>query len=236
MTQPMDLDTLAGSMHIGRGITAIVGGGGKTTLMEGLAGILSRSGTVVVTTSTHIFPPAGIRTASDPERIREILECDGICCAGKEEPGSGKLTAPAASFAELEQMAGYVLVEADGAKRLPLKAPGDREPVIPPGTGMVIAVAGLDGIGKRIRETCFRPERYAAAAGRKEEDPVRPEDAAAVLASREGQRKGLPDGAEFAVILNKADTEERTRDAEIIRNMLQDRGIRNVYITCLKEE
>ena len=204
--------------------------------MEGLAGILSRQDTVIVTTSTHIFQPEGIRTASEPAQIREILMQDGICCAGRPEPESGKLIEPAVSFSELGKMAGYVLVEADGAKQLPLKAPGEREPVIPPETGLVIAVAGLDGIGKPIRETCFRPEKYAAVAGRKEGDPVRPEDAAAVLASWEGQRKNVPEGADFAVVLNKADTEERIRQAERIRCLLENSGIREVYIARLKEE
>ena len=31
-------------LHVGRGVTAIIGGGGKTTLMETLAGELSKKG------------------------------------------------------------------------------------------------------------------------------------------------------------------------------------------------
>ena len=236
MTEPLNLEGLAARLPLERGITAIVGGGGKTTVLEGLGRILSRSGSVIVTTSTHIFPPDGIRTASGPEEIREILERDGICCAGRAEPGTGKLVGPGIPFPDLERMADYVLVEADGARRLPLKAPGDREPVIPAGTRLVIAVAGLDGIGKPVRETCFRPERYAGIAGCAADDPVRPEDAAAVLSSPQGQRKNLPEGAAYAVVLNKADTEFRIRQAEQIRDLLTADGIRHIYITRLKEE
>ena len=66
MTEPLNLEGLAARLPLERGITAIVGGGGKTTVLEGLGRILSRSGSVIVTTSTHIFPPDGIRTASGP--------------------------------------------------------------------------------------------------------------------------------------------------------------------------
>lgn len=33
---------IAPLLHVGRGVTAIIGGGGKTTLMETLAGELSK--------------------------------------------------------------------------------------------------------------------------------------------------------------------------------------------------
>ena len=45
-------------LHVGRGVTAIIGSGGKTTLMEQLAKELSKKGRVVLTTTTHIRRPA----------------------------------------------------------------------------------------------------------------------------------------------------------------------------------
>ena len=42
-----------------------------------------------------------------------------------------------------------VLIEADGARRLPLKVPAEHEPVIPEMTTHVLSVYGLDSIGKR---------------------------------------------------------------------------------------
>ena len=68
-------------------------------------------------------------------------------CVGKSDGGE-KLTAPYVSIGDLESLADYVLVEADGAKRFPLKAPAAHEPVIPDETRLVIAVAGLSGVGK----------------------------------------------------------------------------------------
>jgi replicative DNA helicase len=52
------------------GIIALVGGGGKTTLMLQMARELSKSGArVIVSTTTHIFPPEGI-ASSNPETVK----------------------------------------------------------------------------------------------------------------------------------------------------------------------
>ncbi|MFR3878481.1 MAG: hypothetical protein ACLTYW_10430 [Collinsella sp.] len=48
------------------------------------------------------------------------------------DPETGKLSAPAEPLNELAQRFDYVLAEADGSKRLPLKAHAAWEPVIPP--------------------------------------------------------------------------------------------------------
>lgn len=46
----------------------------------------------------------------------------------------------------LAQSWDFVLVEADGSRRLPVKAPAVYEPVIPPGTDLVVGVIGLDAL------------------------------------------------------------------------------------------
>ena len=54
-------------LHVGRGVTAIIGGGGKTTLMETLAGELSKKGKVIITTTTHICRPKQYETLLDAD-------------------------------------------------------------------------------------------------------------------------------------------------------------------------
>lgn len=49
-----------------------------------------------------------------------------------------------------------ILIEADGAKRLPLKVPSDTEPVLIPQTGLIIACVGLTAGGKHFGDSCFR--------------------------------------------------------------------------------
>ena len=114
---------IAPLLHVGRGVTAIIGGGGKTTLMETLAGELSKKGKVIITTTTHIYRPEQYETLLDADEaaVSAALERSGIVCVASQAE-SGKLCAPWLSMGTLAQLADFVLVEADGAKRLPLKA------------------------------------------------------------------------------------------------------------------
>ncbi len=223
MTELGGIDGLRRAFDIPRGITALVGGGGKTTLMLRLARELAADGArVVVTTTTHIFPPDGMRTldSTDPAEVLAALAAERMICVGMPD-GHGKLTAPTLPLDTLVQNADYVLVESDGAKGRPLKAPAAHEPVIPAQTALVIAVAGLDGVGKPIAEAAFRPALYAALLGASEEHIVTPEDAAYVLTHPEGQRKGVSPQMRFAVLLNKADDEARRRSGRQIASAIE---------------
>ena len=173
------------------GVTAIIGSGGKTSLIAALARELP--GTVIVCTSTHIYPADGLPLITEPID-RMPAKC--ICMGTPAE--NGKLTAPIQSFEALSALADYVLVEADGAKRLPLKAHLPHEPVIPACAGQVIGVVGLSGLGQPIEKAAHRPEQYAKLCGGALSDPVTPELAAKVL-----NTEALAD----FYILNQADDE-----------------------------
>ena len=219
-----------------RGVTAIVGGGGKTTLMLRLAQELRETGArVIVSTTTHIFPPDQMSTLIDPsfEQVQSVLEMEGIVCIGSLAE-NGKLSAPSMPICQMEQIADYVLLEADGAKGLPLKAPAAHEPVIPAETRLVIAVAGLDGVGKPISQTVFRPALYAALCCKSEEETVTARDVARVLSDANGQRKNVVNGMRFAVLLNKADNAERIAEAENIARYLQQDDVERVVIGSLQ--
>lgn len=153
-------------IKINRGITALIGGGGKTTAMHTLARELAGQGTVILTTSTHICASEEFSTYVDPTvpEIRERLAVEGVICVAGAGTG-GKLCAPKLTFEELEQLADYVIVEADGARRLPLKAHASHEPVLPENTKLTILVVGADGFGRPICEVCHRPQLYVQAAG-----------------------------------------------------------------------
>ena len=173
---------IAALLQIGRGVTAIIGGGGKTTLMELLAEELSQKGSVVLTTTTHIRSPAQYETLTDADEalVSAALSHSRVVCVG-EAAEEGKLCAPRLSIETLARLADFVLVEADGSKGLPLKAHAAHEPVIPPCAQRVVAVAGIDGIGKPVSEVCHRSARYAQLAGVNEDSIVTPEIAARVI-------------------------------------------------------
>ena len=207
----MDISALLG---VERGVTALIGGGGKTTLMYTLAEELRRRGTVVVTTSTHIRRPEQypVLTAAD-DMAAALVEHGAVCVAG--ETAEGKLCAPALSFETLAALADFVLVEADGSKRLPMKAHAPHEPVIPANARRTIYVVGADGFGRPIRQVCHRPERYAALCGAAEDDTVTPALEAAVLHA-EGYDTGW-------VFINKVETPEDWRNAESLAALLPGR-------------
>lgn len=146
-------------LHITKGITAVIGSGGKTTLLRILAEELS--GTVILTTSTHILPFAGIPllVTDDIEQVRRALALHRVICMGTPA-AEGKLTAPALPFSVLADAADYVIVEADGSKRLPLKAHASHEPVIPENTHKTVCIVGASGFGKPVEQTVHRPELF----------------------------------------------------------------------------
>ncbi len=228
-------ESLTDAFGIPRGVTALVGGGGKTTLMLRLAKELAGKGNrVIVTTTTHIFPPDGMTTLThaDVEAVRRALERESPVCVGTPAK-EGKLSAPALMIGELALLADYVLAEADGAKKHPLKAPAAHEPVIPAQTALVIAVAGMDGIGKPIAEAAFRPALYAALLGTDEAHAVTPADAARVLTHPSGQRKSVTGGMRFAVLLNKADDAARRRMAQEAAAAIEQETAERVVIAAL---
>ena len=164
-------------LEIGPGLTALIGGGGKTTLMYHLASELRQQGTVLVCTTTRIWPPAHLRVCTEEGTLREELRRRGIACAGTPME-QGKLTAPAIDG--WETMADFVLVEADGSAGRPFKAHADWEPVLPEERQATVLVMGADGFGKPISRMAHRPELYARLAGATEDQEVTPELAALV--------------------------------------------------------
>ena len=209
----MDISAL---LEVEKGVTALIGGGGKTTLMYTLAEELRRRGTVVVTTSTHIQRPEQYPVLTAADNVAAALAAHGaVCVAG--ETAEGKLCAPALSFEVLAALAAFVLVEADGSRRLPLKAHAPHEPVIPANARRIVYVVGADGFGHPIRQVCHRPERYAALCGAAEDDIVTPALEARVL-----HAEGYADGWVF---INKVETAEDWRSAEALAALLPGKVI-----------
>ena len=205
------MDELSALLNIRTGVTAVIGGGGKTTLLQVLARELSARGTVLLATSTHIRPMPGmpLLTRATEADIRTTLQRAPCACVG-ERAAEGKLTAPRLLFCALQALADDVLVEADGARRLPLKAHQPGEPVIPDCANQTIAVVGLSALGRPIREVAHRPELYARLCGCDTDAPVTPEMIARVL-----EAEGLHD----RVFLNQLDDVDDTMAARVAERL-----------------
>ena len=97
------------------------------------------------------------------------------------DPETGKLSAPAEPLNELAQRFDYVLAEADGSKRLPLKAHAAWEPIIPAATANIVWIVGASGLGKPVAEVVHRPELFCERCGCEPTDTATPERVAQVL-------------------------------------------------------
>ena len=216
---------------------ALVGAGGKTTTLYALARQARDGGrTVVVTTTTHIrrHPRLPLTDGADGAAVRALLEQYGVITAGTVFRGD-KLSAPA-DVAALARAADVVLVEADGARMLPLKAPAEHEPVLPACADAVVAVAGMDCVGRPVEEICHRPQRVRALLDVGEGHLLTPADVAGLLASPRGGRKGVGEAVAFRCILNKADTPVRLAHARDAAAELAKRGIHSAITHYTGEE
>ena len=142
---------------------AFTGSGGKTSLTESLAmEFLKRGRTVAITTTTKIF-------AKEPYII-----FDENFSAGRKENfirvgrdiEKGKLTA--LGFEDVKMLGeiyDVVLIEADGAKGMPVKFPANYEPVIPSFCEKIVVTFGLDGFNRRVDEAVFRWQIFCNVTG-----------------------------------------------------------------------
>ena len=180
-----------------------------------LAGGGTAGGQVVFCTTTRIYPSDQMPVVTDPsaEALGKALAEHRVVCAGSPAE-NGKLSAPGLPLETIRAMADFVLVEADGSARLPLKAHLAHEPVVPPCTVRRLLVVGASGFGRPIGEAAHRPEQFALLASAGVRDPATPERIAAVL-----RREGGFD----AVIVNQVTSPRRMQQARALAGLLRRR-------------
>ena len=141
-------------LHIGS-VVSVVGSGGKTTLIEALAGELSGRCRVCVAASTKMKYPgdnAYVILKGSPEQEQPI-EAPGIYYVADERTAHHKLH----GFSkELSDWAGkhtdIILIEADGAHTKALKGWADYEPVVIEETQITIGVMPVYLLGQPVGE------------------------------------------------------------------------------------
>ena len=203
--------------RLGPGIVCLTGGGGKTTLMYALGRELAAKGSrVLLTTTTRIQRPTQEQSQyyledEDPDAIRLPEHPCTFTAARPAAEGHNPeyprgFDAACIDLLWTSKAADWIIVEADGSACRPLKAPSEKEPVIPSLTCAAIAVVGLSGVGQAFSDRwVFRPGPFALLSGLRPGETVTPEGVARVIAHSQGLLKGTPARAQRAVFLNQAD-------------------------------
>lgn len=207
MVTPIPLSGVAVALDVGRrSHIALVGGGGKTTLLHALGDQLR--GRVVLTTTTKMGADQhdGRRVLLDPTDDEVVAAADTAPVVVWARVDGGKAvgvdpTRCDAWFAATD----HVVVEADGSRGRPFKAPSELEPVVPSTSTLVLAVVGADALGRVIADQCHRPLRVAALAGCRPGQRLDPELAARVILHERGVARTCPSGSELAIAITKVD-------------------------------
>lgn len=209
------------ALHVQRGdVVSFVGAGGKTTAMYRLGRELAELGwRVITTTTTMIRPPAAHQTdvllvEEQAEqalcRVDEALQrWRRVTLASQRLAAEDKLKGVDPTLvAQLVPLCDAILVEADGARGLSLKAPAAYEPVVPAATKLLIPVVGIDAVGRRLtEEAAHRPKLIAQLTGLACGEVITSSAVACLLLHPQGALKGAPAGARIVPLINKVQDE-----------------------------
>ncbi len=228
----MDMDTLSQALAVRPGdVVALVGGGGKTAALYRLGRELAARGVPVVLGGTARFTPPEGGPAPNLRVLAEAAEPPALPPDGPwpltvttGHGSKGRLLPVPVAWVDAwhtRHPDWVIVLEADGSAMRPFKAPAEHEPVIPLSATLVVPVVGIDAVGRPLDAThVHRHEIVAALTGAEPGAPVSEEVIAATLLHPLGGRKGVPAGARWTPLINKADNLERLAHAERLAALL----------------
>lgn len=166
-------------------VAALIGCGGKTTLMLALARE-ARGGKVIVSTTTRMYRPArgaydrAIAPGEPPGPGINLLLCGA--------DGDGKCAGPPPdSWVRYAAPDTLILLEADGSRGLPTKGWAAHEPVIPPVATATVGVCALWPVGHPMgADTTHRPGAFMALTGLREGERITLRAIADMISGQDG--------------------------------------------------
>lgn len=236
------------ALGIGPGeIVAFAGAGGKSGAIVELCRELSEAGMrALAVPTTKMFVSEAERvgplvTSGDSGELRmlvsEALSKKGSG-GGALVAGSGRLSkgrvdgVEPGQVPELAALADVTLVEADGARRRPIKGTDAHEPAMPEGTTLAVAVGGSWALGRPLdEESVHRPELFSELTGILPGHSITAEAFAVALAK--GSLGKAPDGVRRAALLTGVEPGPGMSEAATIARELWRLGVRDVVLTSL---
>jgi len=229
-------------------MVAFIGAGGKTSALFRLGAELAAEGwRVVATTTTRIAidelanapgvvdVSVGIR----PTAVTRALNEHGFAFLYSQvQNGKALGLTPDQVTALVDTLDSDVtLIEADGARRLPFKAPYAYEPMIPAGTSLVVPVVGFDALGQPLDDAhIYNASGMIEHFGYPPGERVKAPWVASVLRDDELGLKGAPAAARIIPLINKvpASGYPRVRARLMARLMLVSDRISGVAIGAMQ--
>lgn len=227
-------------------VVAFIGAGGKTSTLLSLGYELQEEGwRVLATTTTRIGSdqldlfPASLRFQSGSSAISQALADAGMVFV-YDSIRADKVYGPSIEWTRqiLDSVdSDVLLVEADGARGLPLKAMDAHEPVIPADTSLVISLASLGVLDRPLNAAnVYNVEAIVEKYGFPLGMPVRAPWVAQVMRDDDLGLRGIPVSARVIAYLNQ--TAERgygrSRARMIARSMLKSPRFSSVAIGSVR--
>ncbi|MDD2920949.1 MAG: selenium cofactor biosynthesis protein YqeC [Anaerolineales bacterium] len=193
---------------------AFTGAGGKTTALFQLARELKSA---IVASATHLGAwQVSLADhhiiANSINDLKDLPARGVILVTGEIENERTKPVTPAVLDwlrAESENEETPLLIEADGSRQKPLKAPAAHEPPIPDFAEIVVVVAGLNALGEPLADArVHRAKIFSQLSGLQIGQTITPEAVVSALAHPQGGLKNIPNRARRVAFLNQADTPE----------------------------
>lgn len=230
-------------------VVSFVGAGGKTSALFRLAGELAGQGWRVISTTTTRIAQDELRLAPQqvgfghgmqlPDTLPDQVEQHRHIFVFSKIEADGKVRGvrPAWLDSHLAR-ATYLdalLVEADGSRRLPMKAPLPHEPAMPASSTVIVPVMGLDALGLPLdKKRIYGADIIHNATGHPIGRPVTTQLMAAVLLSPQLGLKNVPRQARVIPLLNRATPELLPQARQIAAFALTDQNIERVLIGAVQ--
>ena len=206
-------------------MAAVMGAGGKATVTKRLVVEYVEDGTPVRGTGTTNLQsledwsgPALLLSEAEREKAgdaaRQWAARGAVVWVEKKLPKNLFLGISVEQVERLHAMSGknVLIVKTDGARKRLIKAPAEKEPVIPRGVTHCLLVLGLSAIGQSAGpDIVFRFETSCRIAGFEEGQAIEAHHLAALAAHPESYPARLPTGAMRILYLSHADSPNRLR-------------------------
>lgn len=223
-------------------VISIVGAGGKTSTLFWLAREFVRAGKrVIATTTTQMYLPEEnmpVLLCRSPNKLPSAaFAAPSVACFGGWNPENGKVLGFAMQqidFLAKRNIADVLLVEADGARCFPLKAPALHEPCIPESSHFVVALTGGQTVGQPIGpQNVHRWPLFSAITGLREGERFGTEALTHFINHPQGMFKQAPPQACRIWLINQCSHIENIKS--ILPGLLASTGLDAIWLGAVRE-